>query len=144
MGKLIGQKWREMTDEEKQPYCDEYESEKLVYNEQIKIYRSSTAYKRWVEAKTQGMGVNPEPTVLALLKLTPFSLYFSLFLFGWSLLLQLDLTKSLYLLFYHSGVVFCSVTLSIVPCGKLCIPVFLNIGAFTLDLMSMSNCQLLY
>ena len=54
MGKLIGQKWREMSEEDKQPFCDEYESEKLVYNEQLKVYRNSTAYKRWLEAKTQG------------------------------------------------------------------------------------------
>ena len=43
-----------MSEEEKQPYCDEYEAEKLVYNEQLKVYRNSTAYKRWLEAKMQG------------------------------------------------------------------------------------------
>ncbi len=43
-----------MSEEEKQPYCDEYEAEKLVYNEQIKAYRNSSTYKRWVEAKIQG------------------------------------------------------------------------------------------
>lgn len=54
VGKLIGQKWREMSDEDKQPYIEEYESEKLVYNEQLKVYRNSPAYKRWLEAKMQG------------------------------------------------------------------------------------------
>lgn len=54
VGKIIGQKWREMTEEDKQPYNEEYESEKLIYNEQLKAYRNSTAYKRWMEQKMQG------------------------------------------------------------------------------------------
>lgn len=57
VGRLIGQKWREMSEEEKQPYVDEYESEKVVYNEQMKVYRSSPAYKRWLELKQQGTHV---------------------------------------------------------------------------------------
>ena len=54
MGKLIGQMWREMSDEEKQPYIDEYEKEKVVYTEQMKVYKNSSAYKRFMDAKTQG------------------------------------------------------------------------------------------
>ena len=54
VGKIIGQKWREMPDEDKQPYFEEYEQEKVIYNEQLKAYRSSPAYKRWVEAKQHG------------------------------------------------------------------------------------------
>ena len=54
VGKVIGQKWREMSDEEKQPYFEEYEQEKAVYNEQLKAYRNSPAYKRWLDAKQQG------------------------------------------------------------------------------------------
>ena len=57
VGRLIGQKWRELSDEEKQPYHDEYEAEKAVYLEQMKAYRSSPAYKRWLELKQQGMSI---------------------------------------------------------------------------------------
>ena len=57
VGRLIGQKWRELTEEEKQPYVDEYETEKVRYTEQMKIYRSSPAYKRWLELKQQGLGL---------------------------------------------------------------------------------------
>ena len=57
VGKVIGQKWREMSDEEKQPYFEEYEQEKAVYNEQLKAYRNSPAYKRWLDAKQQGVCV---------------------------------------------------------------------------------------
>lgn len=54
VGKIIGQKWRESSEEEKQPYNDEYEAEKAIYTEQLKVYRNSTAYKKWLEAKQQG------------------------------------------------------------------------------------------
>ena len=54
VGKIIGQKWRELAEEDKQPYLDAYESEKVVYLEQVKVYKNSTAYKRWLEAKQQG------------------------------------------------------------------------------------------
>ena len=54
VGKLIGQKWRELSDEDKQPYFEEYEAEKAVYVEQVKRYKNSPAYKKWMEAKQQG------------------------------------------------------------------------------------------
>ena len=54
VGKLIGQKWRELSDDDKQPYFEEYEAEKAVYAEQLKRYKNSPAYKKWMEAKAQG------------------------------------------------------------------------------------------
>ncbi len=54
VGKIIGQKWRELSEEEKQPFNDEYEADKARYNEQLKAYRNSVAYRRWQEAKQQG------------------------------------------------------------------------------------------
>ena len=55
VGKLIGQKWRELSDDDKQPYFEEYEAEKAVYVEQLKRYKNSPAYKKWMEAKAQGL-----------------------------------------------------------------------------------------
>ena len=72
VGKIIGQKWRELAEEDKQvsyilqpllfnvliilfqPFIDEYEQEKAVYDDLIKQYRNSTAYKQYVEAKKMG------------------------------------------------------------------------------------------
>lgn len=59
VGKIIGQKWRELAEEDKQPYLDAYESEKVVYLEQVKVYKNSTAYKRWLEAKQQADAAPP-------------------------------------------------------------------------------------
>ena len=54
VGKIIGQKWREMSEDDKQPFFDEYEHEKAIYTEQMKAYKNSPAYKRWIEVKQQG------------------------------------------------------------------------------------------
>ncbi|XP_065882679.1 SWI/SNF-related matrix-associated actin-dependent regulator of chromatin subfamily E member 1-like [Dysidea avara] len=51
ISKMIGSKWREMSEEDKQPYFEEYEAEKILYHEQLKIYHNSPSYKRWLEEK---------------------------------------------------------------------------------------------
>ncbi len=51
---IIGQKWRELSEEEKQPFNDEYEADKARYNEQLKVYWNSVAFRRWQKAKQPG------------------------------------------------------------------------------------------
>ncbi|VDN45508.1 unnamed protein product [Dibothriocephalus latus] len=51
VGRIIGQMWRELPDEEKNAYIEEYEAEKLPYSEAMRQYHSSPAYQAWIVAK---------------------------------------------------------------------------------------------
>jgi len=51
VGKIIGKMWRELPAADKQVIQKEYESEKASWEEAMKIYRNSHAYKNYVQAK---------------------------------------------------------------------------------------------
>lgn len=53
IGKIIGQMWRDLPDEQKQEYVEEYENDKVEYEKALKSYHNSQPYLNFIAAKNK-------------------------------------------------------------------------------------------
>ncbi|KPM10183.1 HMG (high mobility group) box containing protein [Sarcoptes scabiei] len=48
ISKIVGQMWRDLDENEKHKYTEEFEFDKIEYNEQLKNYHNSPSYQSWI------------------------------------------------------------------------------------------------
>jgi len=60
IGKLIGEQWRNLPEDERQGFNAEYEVEKLEYQDAMKNYHNSTAYREWLKQKEKAQSAIQE------------------------------------------------------------------------------------
>lgn len=54
LGKIVGKMWRELPNDEKTLFLEEYETESIQYKEQLRQYYGSPAYQAWLVNKEAG------------------------------------------------------------------------------------------
>ncbi|ALC49888.1 dalao, partial [Drosophila busckii] len=59
LGKKIGAMWKQLSDEDKTEFIDEYEAEKVEYEKALKAYHQTPAYQAYISAKSK---VKPDVT----------------------------------------------------------------------------------
>ncbi|KAL3316376.1 SWI SNF, matrix associated, actin dependent regulator of chromatin, subfamily e, member 1 [Cichlidogyrus casuarinus] len=60
VGRIIGQMWRELPEDEKNIFIEEYEAEKVTYADLMRQYHASPAYQQWLIAKEREKYIEEE------------------------------------------------------------------------------------